>query len=413
MSISVDVHLLSGKRASTQVEADASVASLKHRAQTALASRGRPVNSSGEVLDGSQTVTEAKLMSRAAVALRLPRSWVMDLWSPGVVSTMVGTAVRYSISCDMCSRSKLLSSHVLQSWLMVMWSPGVTTNLVATAVWYRISCEMCSGSRLLIDWALAAILGHGSVVTWGHAKKCGDSSAVQEQLKTVQQIQASAGKFAAFLGDGSVVTRSHANCGGDSSAVQDQLRYATGQHVNEIRRGSGTLKHDRAVQIIALPAVFGCTAMNALTKVFQGSAGFDMEDHLASSSLLQLASVHPSGNTTAVDASQFYTAQVETCYQVGDLYEAWALYQFCKMTLEILKSSLEHIAKDRHKTDERRVVASGLLVAHKSLADIAYTGVIMFLVVCCAQAGWSLYLLTFTNPEENWADYNSQMGYPA
>jgi len=184
----------------------------------------------------------------------------------------------------------------------------------------------------------------------------------------------------------------------------------TGQHVNEIRRGSGTLKHDRAVQIIALPAVFGCTAMNALTKVFQGSAGFDMEDHLASSSLLQLASVHPSGNTTAVDASQFYTAQVETCYQVGDLYEAWALYQFCKMTLEILKSSLEHIAKDRHKTDERRVVASGLLVAHKSLADIAYTGVIMFLVVCCAQAGWSLYLLTFTNPEENWADYNSQMG---
>ena len=85
---------------------------------------------------------------------------------------------------------------------------------------------MCSGSRLLIDWALAAILGHGSVVTWGHAKKCGDSSAVQEQLKTVQQIQASAGKFAAFLGDGSVVTRSHANCGGDSSAVQDQLRYA-------------------------------------------------------------------------------------------------------------------------------------------------------------------------------------------
>ncbi|CAE7930590.1 ACT1 [Symbiodinium sp. KB8] len=174
----------------------------------------------------------------------------------------------------------------------------------------------------------------------------------------------------------------------------------TGQHVNEIRRGSGALKHDRAVQIIALPAVFGCTAMNALTKVFQGSAGFDMEDHLASSSLLQLASVRPNGNSTGVDATQFYTAQVETCYQVGDLYEAWALYQFCKMTLEILKSSLEHIAKDRHKTDERRVVASGLLVAHKSLADIAYTGVIMFLVVCCAQAGWSLYLLTFTNPEE-------------
>lgn len=46
----------------------------------------------------------------------------------------------------------------------------------------------------------------------------------------------------------------------------------------------------------------------------------------------------------------------------------------------------------------------------------------MFLVVCCAEASWSLYLLTFTNPEvgtvdmvhsarqEDWAKYNSQMG---
>ena len=44
MSISVDVHLLSGKRASVEVEADASVESLKHRAQSALAGpeQGRP-----------------------------------------------------------------------------------------------------------------------------------------------------------------------------------------------------------------------------------------------------------------------------------------------------------------------------------------------------------------------------------
>ena len=65
MSVSVDVHLLSGKWASVEVEADASVESLKHHAQSALAvpSRGRLLNSSGEVLDGAQTVTEAKLKS--------------------------------------------------------------------------------------------------------------------------------------------------------------------------------------------------------------------------------------------------------------------------------------------------------------------------------------------------------------
>mmetsp|Transcript_25924 Transcript_25924/g.48680 ORF Transcript_25924/g.48680 Transcript_25924/m.48680 type:complete len:422 (-) Transcript_25924:79-1344(-) len=184
----------------------------------------------------------------------------------------------------------------------------------------------------------------------------------------------------------------------------------TGQHVNEIRRGAGTLKHDRAVQIIALPAVFGCTAMNALAKVFQGAAGLDIEAELVGTSILELGSLAHAGNSTHANNTEVYMAQVETCYQVGDLYEAWALYQFCKMTLEILRGSLEAIATEKQKTDERTVVASGLLMAHKSLADIAYTGVFMFLVVCCAQAGWSLYLLTFTNPEDNWSDYNSQMG---
>ena len=52
----------------------------------------------------------------------------------------------------------------------------------------------------------------------------GDSSAVQDQLKGVQQIQATHGAFAAILEDGSVVTWGDANFGGDSSAVRDQLK---------------------------------------------------------------------------------------------------------------------------------------------------------------------------------------------
>ena len=42
----------------------------------------------------------------------------------------------------------------------------------------------------------------------------GDSSAVQDQLKNVQQIQASAGAFAAIRSDGSVVTWGNAEDGG-------------------------------------------------------------------------------------------------------------------------------------------------------------------------------------------------------
>ena len=74
------------------------------------------------------------------------------------------------------------------------------------------------------DGAFVAILGDGSVVTWGSAACGGDSSAVQDQLKNVQQIQASRGAFAAILDDGSVVTWGYAIHGGDSSAVQDQLK---------------------------------------------------------------------------------------------------------------------------------------------------------------------------------------------
>jgi len=74
--------------------------------------------------------------------------------------------------------------------------------------------------------AFAALLGDGSVVTWGSALHGGDSSAVQDQLRDVQQIQTSGFAFAAIRGDGSVVTWGNAYDGGDSSAVQDQLRYA-------------------------------------------------------------------------------------------------------------------------------------------------------------------------------------------
>ena len=72
--------------------------------------------------------------------------------------------------------------------------------------------------------AFVVSLGDGSVVTWGDASCGGDSSAVQDQLRNVQQIQASARAFAAILADGSVVTWGDACGGGDSSAVQDRLK---------------------------------------------------------------------------------------------------------------------------------------------------------------------------------------------
>ena len=82
--------------------------------------------------------------------------------------------------------------------------------------------------------AFAALRGDGTVVTWGDAGSGGDSSAVQERLKNVQQIQGSDNAFAAILKDGSVVTWGMADGGGNSSAVQNQLKNV--QHIQAAGR---------------------------------------------------------------------------------------------------------------------------------------------------------------------------------
>ena len=60
-------------------------------------------------------------------------------------------------------------------------------------------------------------------MTWGDPEWGGDSSAVQDQLRKVQQIEATDGAFAANLADESVVTSGIPEAGGDSSDVQDRL----------------------------------------------------------------------------------------------------------------------------------------------------------------------------------------------
>jgi len=189
----------------------------------------------------------------------------------------------------------------------------------------------------------------------------------------------------------------------------------TGQHVNELRRGSGVLKHDRAVQIIALPAVFGCMAMNALATSFESAAKIPRDTKHAG--LIQASVFAPVMNTTppageAANLQQYYLAQTETFFHVADIYEAWALFQFCKMTMGMLQVSLQKISQSKSVEDGgRQDLARGLLKAHGAFESITWAGVAMFLVVTVSQAGWSLYLLSFTDTSKNWAGYNSQMGH--
>ncbi|CAE7853297.1 unnamed protein product, partial [Symbiodinium sp. KB8] len=129
-------------------------------------------------------------------------------------------------------KGRLLDSsrNVLDARLSIR-EAGVQTGDSLTL---HINQIQLQGSRDPDRSAFAAILGDGSVVTWGDADNGCDSSAVQDQLTNVQQIQSTGEAFAAILGDGSVVTWGDADYGGDSTAVQAQLK-----NVQQIQASNG------------------------------------------------------------------------------------------------------------------------------------------------------------------------------
>ena len=112
------------------------------------------------------------------------------------------------------------------------------------------------------------------MVTWGDQRFGGDSSAVQDQLRGVQQIQAAVFAFAAILTDGSVVTWGDADCGGDSSAVQDQLRAVQQIQATKVQGAKGR-KTYRAFSGLLHQDVLGALGLCA-----DNSTGCELEKHV-------------------------------------------------------------------------------------------------------------------------------------
>ena len=88
---------------------------------------------------------------------------------------------------------------------------AITGRVAATKSMFRVGA-----------FALWSV-GGNRIVIWGNPLHGSDSSAVQGQLRNVQQVQGTGSAFAAILADGSVVTWGCPLNGGDSSAVQDEL----------------------------------------------------------------------------------------------------------------------------------------------------------------------------------------------
>ncbi|OLQ00903.1 hypothetical protein AK812_SmicGene16390 [Symbiodinium microadriaticum] len=134
------------------------------------------------------------------------------------VNEEVGTLKRRAQIALGVGRGRLVGSSgsVLDAWTPIKRARLQNGDLLALHI-NRVQVQASSE-------AFAAILGDGSVVTWGRTNLDGDSGAVQDQLKNVQQIQATSGAFAAILDDGSVVTWGLSAYGGDSSTVRGQLK---------------------------------------------------------------------------------------------------------------------------------------------------------------------------------------------
>jgi len=160
-------------------------------------------------------------------------------------------------------------------------------------------------------------------------------------------------------------------------------------HVTEIKKGAAPVKHDRAVQILVLPAVYAVMAMGALARVFHLTVSDITDQELWEKQQKNVLS------------------KAETCYTVAELYEAWALYQFAKLALEVLQEVFAR--QEASDQEEQRAAARSLLIAHKAVDSLTWIGTWMFFIVCILHTGWSLWLLCFDTAETKWETYEKHM----
>lgn len=153
-------------------------------------------------------------------------------------------------------------------------------------------------------------------------------------------------------------------------------------HIAEIHLSSAVLKHDRAVQIIALPAVYSLMALGAMVHIYKR--------------ITSEPDVTPRSGL----------ARYETSFHVADLYEAWAVFQFGKLTLELLDDIFKEKASSEQSNSES---SKSMALSFTAVYSLAWLGTCALVVVCVVQAGWSLYLWTFQNPEANFSHYEAEL----
>jgi hypothetical protein len=127
-------------------------------------------------------------------------------------------------------------------------------------------------------------------------------------------------------------------------------------------------RHDRAVLIIAMPAVFGVMMLNSTVPVYQLAIG----EHYYGK--LPMNGTWEERKSAAINLKNGY-------FFVADLYEAWAFFQFGLLVLELVESGLRRTTRFH---DEARQLLS-------AMSDLMWLGPWLFILVCLLQAGFSVF----------------------
>lgn len=184
----------------------------------------------------------------------------------------------------------------------------------------------------------------------------------------------------------------------------------TESHIFEIHKRLAVPKHDRAVQIIALPSVFGVMALASLLPIFELTTGRITKTMLANPwydfghpfSIIHDSppSLVQQGRDGAVpadwkDAKVMAYWRYETCNYVADSFEAWALYQFGRLILEQVKESMarqeSRSFSEAEKPERLTKVERDLQDSNSAVASLTWVGTSLFVVCCVAQSAASLW----------------------
>jgi len=88
------------------------------------------------------------------------------------------------------------------------------------------------------------------------------------------------------------------------------------------------------------------------------------------------------------DALSYAMWRYETCFYVGDLFEAWSLYQFGLLALELIRESFE--SQEASEDEGKRFAAREMLASLSAVSSLAWLGTMAFVVVCVGQTACSL-----------------------